>query len=151
MDPRHRSSRHGKERIVAAATILLVSTLSCGPVLADDLPAIRQSLWKFDRTDGGKKVEAMKCTNPMEGMKKMNATLEKSDCRFSPVKKSWIVYTYAADCSMRMPTGATINSCSTSVMTVAGENSYKIEIDVVTDDRTSKELLVAQRTGDCPK
>jgi hypothetical protein len=36
-------------------------------------------------------------------------------------------------------------------MTVAGESSYKIEVDVVTDGQASKELLVAQRIGDCPK
>jgi hypothetical protein len=36
-------------------------------------------------------------------------------------------------------------------MTVSGKNSYKIEIDVVTDGQASKEMLVAQRTGDCPK
>jgi hypothetical protein len=52
---------------------------------------------------------------------------------------------------MKMPTGATMNSRSTSVMTVAGESSYTIEIDVVTDGQSSKELLVAQRVGDCTK
>jgi len=66
-------------------------------------------------------------------MNKLNATLEKSGCRFSPVKKSGNVYTYTADCSMKMPNGATMNSRSTSVLTVAGESSYKIEIDIVTD------------------
>jgi hypothetical protein len=70
--------------IVAAATAVLIATLACGPVLADDLPALRQGLWKFDRT-------------------------------------------------------------------VAGESSYTIEIDVVTDGQAAKELLVAQRVGDCPK
>ena len=81
----------------------------------------------------------------------MNAKLEKSGCRFSPVKKSGNVYTYTADCSMKMPTGATMDSRSKSVMTVAGESSYTIEIDVVTDGQSSKELLVAQRVGDCTK
>jgi hypothetical protein len=81
----------------------------------------------------------------------MNATLEKSGCRFSPVKKSGNVYTYTADCSMKMPTGATMNSRSTSVMTVASESSYTIEIDAVTDGQSSKELLVAQRVGDFTK
>ena len=132
-------------------TAVLLSTLACGPVLADDLPALRQGLWKFDRTVGGKKIESTKCTSPTEDMKTMNAKLERSGCRFTPVKKAGNVYTYTADCSMKMPTGATMTSRSTSVMTVASESSYTIEIDVVTDGQASKERLVAQRVGDCPK
>jgi len=151
MNPRNGSSGHCKERIVATITALLVSALLCGPAPADDLPALRQGMWKFQRTVGGKKIETTKCASPTEDMKTMNATLEKSGCRFTPVKKAGNVYTYTADCSMKMPTGATMNSRSTSVMTVAGESSYKIEIDVVTDGQASKELLVAQRTGDCPR
>jgi len=38
-----------------------------------------------------------------------------------------------------------------TAMTVVSESSYKIEIDVVTDGQASKELLVAQRVGDCTK
>ena len=132
-------------------TALLVSTLLCGPALADDLPALRHGLWKFQRTVGGETLETTKCTSPSEDMKKMNAKLEKGGCRFSPVKKSGNVYTYTADCSMKMPSGSMMSSRSTSVMTVVGESSYKIEIDVVTDGQASKELLVAQRVGDCTK
>jgi len=150
VDPRTGSHWHGK-MIVATVTAILISTLASTPVLADDLPALRQGLWKFQRTVSGKKIETTKCTSPTEDMKKMNATLEKSGCRFSPVKKSGNVYTYSADCSMKMPTGATMSSRSTSVMTVVSESSYKIEIDVVTDGQASKELLVAQRVGDCTK
>jgi len=151
MDPRTGSYWHRKKTIVATATAILISTLVPAPVLADNLPALRQGMWKFERTVGGKKIETTKCTSPTEDMKTMNATLEKSGCRFTPVKKAGNVYTYTADCSMKMPTGATMNSRSMSVMTVAGESSYKIEIDVVTDGQASKEQLVAQRVGDCTK
>jgi hypothetical protein len=140
-----------KRMIVAAATAILVSTIALGPAIADDLPALRHGSWKFERTVAGKKIESTKCTNPTDDMKTMTAKLEKAGCRFTPVKKSGNVYTYTADCTMKMPTGATMNSRSTSVMTVVSESSYKIEIDVVTDGQASKELLVAQRTGDCPK
>jgi len=151
MEPRTGSFRHRKRMIVATVTAILISTLASGPVLAEDLPALRQGLWKFQRTVAGEKIETTKCTSPTEDMKKMNAMLEKSGCRFSPFKKSGNVYTYTADCSMKMPTGATMSSRSTSVMTVVSERSYKIEIDVVTDGQSSKELLVAQRVGDCTK
>ena len=138
-----------RKTIVGAVTAVLISTLARGPALADDLPALRQGLWKFQRTVGKEKIESTQCVNPTEDMRKMNATLEKSGCRFTPVKKSGNVYTYTADCSMKMPTGATMNVHSVSVMTVSGESFYKIEIDAVTDGQASKELLVAQRLGDC--
>jgi hypothetical protein len=137
--------------IVATVTALLVSTLLCGPALADDLPALRQGLWKFQRTVGGEKIERTECTSPTEDMKKMNAKLEKGGCRLSPLKNAGNVYTYTADWSMKMPTGATMSSRSTSVMTVVSESSYKIKIDVVTDGQASKDELVAQRVGDCTK
>ena len=108
-------------------------------------------MWKFQRTVGGKKIESTKCTSPTEDMKKMNAMLEKSGCRFSPVKKSGNVYTYTADCSMKMPSGATMSSRSTSVMTVESDSAYRVEVDVVTDGQSSKERVVAKRIGDCTK
>ncbi|MGA8752798.1 DUF3617 domain-containing protein [Candidatus Deferrimicrobium sp.] len=137
--------------IVATATALLVSTLLCGAAVADDLPALRQGLWNFQRTVNGKKIESTKCTSPTEDMKKMSAKLEKSGCRLSPVKKSGNVYTYTADCSLKMPKGATLNSRSTSVLTVESDSSYRLEVNAVTDGQASKERLVAKRIGDCPK
>jgi hypothetical protein len=133
-------------RFVATASALLVSTLLCGAAVADDLPAFRQGLWNFQRTVNGEKIETTKCTSPTEDMKKMSAKLEKSGCKLSPVKKSGNVYTYAADCSMKMPTGATLNSRSTSVLTVESDSSYRLEVDAVTDGQASKERLV-----DCTK
>ncbi|MBE0604942.1 MAG: hypothetical protein IH610_01495 [Deltaproteobacteria bacterium] len=50
---------------------------------------------------------------------------------------------------MKMPSGSTFNTRSTFVMTAVSESSYKIEIDVVNDRQSSRELLVAQRIGDC--
>ena len=151
MDPRIGSYWHHKRMIVATVTAVLLSALAPGPVLADDLPALRQGLWKFQRTVAGKTIETTKCASPTEDMKKMNAKLEKSGCRMSPVKKSGNVFTYTADCSMKMPTGATMNSRSTSVLTVESDSSYRLEVDAVTDGQASKERLVAKRVGDCTK
>ena len=106
-------------------------------------------MWKFERTFGAKTVEATKCTNPMEDMKKQNAMLEKGGCRFSPVSRSGNVYTFTADCSIRTPSGVAISSRSTSVITVENESAYRIAIDVMTDGQATKELLVARRVGDC--
>ena len=64
MDPRTGSYRRRKHVIVAAVTAVLTSTLACGPLLADDLPALRQGLWKYQRTVGGKMIESTKCTSP---------------------------------------------------------------------------------------
>jgi len=64
MESRNSSSGHRRRMIGVTATSLFVSTLLCGPALADDLPALRQGLWKFQRTVGGKKIETTKCTSP---------------------------------------------------------------------------------------
>ena len=151
MDPRTGSYRHHTRMIVATVTAVLLSTLASGPVLADDLPALRQGMWNFQRTVNGEKIEATKCTSPTEDMKKMNAKLEKSGCRMSPVKKSGNVFTYSADCTMKMPTGATMSSRSSSVMTVESDSSYRLDVDAVTDGKASKERMLAKRIGDCPK
>jgi len=151
MDPRTGSYRHPKRMIVATVTAILLSTLAPDPVLADDLPALRQGLWNFQRTVAGKKIETTECTSPTEDMKKMSAKLEKSGCRMSPVKKSGNVFTYTADCAMKMPTGATMTSRSASVLTVESDSSYRLEVDAVTDGQASKERMVAKRIGDCPK
>ena len=151
MDPRSGSYRHPRRMLVATGTAILLSTLASGPILADDLPALRQGLWNFQRTVNGEKIEDTKCTSPTEDMKKMNAKIEKSGCRMSPVKKSGKVFTYTADCSMKLPTGATMSSRSSSVLTVESDSSYRLEVDAVTDGRASKDRMAAKRIGDCPK
>ena len=50
MDPRRESYLRYKRMIVATVTAILLSMFAPGPVLADDLPALRQGLWKFQRT-----------------------------------------------------------------------------------------------------
>jgi Protein of unknown function (DUF3617) len=151
MNPRTGSYRHHTRMLVVAGTAVLLSALASGSILAADLPALRQGLWNFQRTVNGEKIEATECISPTEDMKKMNAKLEKSGCRMSPVKKSGNVYTYTADCSMKMPTGGTMSSRSSSVLTVDSDSSYRLEVDAVTDGKASKERMVAKRIGDCPK
>jgi hypothetical protein len=107
--------------IVDTETAIIISPVFSGPVVANDLPPLRFGLWKFQHTDDGQKSESTKCTSPTEDMEKMNATLEKSGCRFSPVKKPWNVYTFTANCSMKMPSGAAVSSRSTSALTVERE------------------------------
>jgi hypothetical protein len=52
---------------------------------------------------------------------------------------------------MKMPTGGTMSSRSSSVLTVDSDSSYRLEVDAVTDGKASKERMVAKRIGDCPK
>jgi hypothetical protein len=62
-------------RIVLTVLGILVFTAVCRPSLADELPAFRQGLWKFERTVGKEKFEVTKCTSPSEDMRKQNAML----------------------------------------------------------------------------
>jgi len=137
--------------IVTMALSVLLPVAFCTPAFPDELPALRQGKWNFQRTVGEKKLDVTKCTSPAEDMKKQNAILEKGGCQVSPVRKSGNVYTFTANCSIKGPSGAMISSRSTSVITVESDSAYKIEVDVVTDGQSSKELLVARRIGDCTK
>ncbi|MCL5884513.1 MAG: DUF3617 family protein [Deltaproteobacteria bacterium] len=123
----------------------------CSPAHADEMPVFRQGMWKFQRTVGTKTIEMTKCSSPTEDMKKQNAMLKKVGCRFSPAKKSGNTYTFTADCSIQGPSGAVTSSRSTTVITVESDSAYRVEINGSADGQATKELLVAQRIGDCKK
>jgi hypothetical protein len=57
---------------------------------------------------------------------------------------------YPVECRLKMPSGSTFNTRSTSVMTVVSDNSYKFEIDVVIDRQSSKEPLARSRSTESP-
>ncbi len=145
------SSGRRRMRIIAMILAVLGSTALCNPAFPDELPSFRQGMWKFHRTVEKKTLEVTKCTSPAEDMKKQNTMLEKIGCRFSPARKSGNTYTFTVDCSIKSPSGAAIKSRTTSVMAVESDSAYKVEIDVVTDGHATKELLVAQRVGDCKR
>lgn len=128
-----------------AATLFSVTGLS----QADDLPTFRKGMWEFNRTIGNEPskpltVNKKQCTDPSEDMKKQNSMLTKAGCTFSPIAKSGNSYSFIATCTIGGVSGQ-----SKSVISVDSDSSYKVNVESQSAGKTTKELLVAKRTGDC--
>jgi hypothetical protein len=138
-----------KRRVVASAWLATTLFSVTGPSLADDLPTFRKGMWEFNRTVGNEPSKPLtlnikKCTNPSEDMKKQNSLLTKAGCTFSPITKSGTSYSFTATCKMGGVSGQ-----SKSVISVDSDSSYKINVESQSAGKTTKELLVAKRIGDC--
>jgi hypothetical protein len=124
----------------------------CGPLAAgEDLPQLKAGLWTFTRTVNGRTVESSKCTSPVEDMKRQNAKLEKSGCTFAPIRKAGSSYTLEATCAMKLPTGASIDSRTTTVMTVDGDGAYRLDVTGTVGGEPTKETLVARWVSHCAR
>jgi hypothetical protein len=133
----------------AIALVGVVSTAVVCMIAAagEDLPALRQGMWKFTRTVGGKTIESNRCTSPTDDMKRQNATLQKAGCTFSPIRKAGNTFTFDANCTL--PGGMT--SRTTSVLTYESDSAYRLDVTGTVGGEPTKETLVARRTGDCTK
>ena len=136
------------------AATLLVAGL-CGPALAPaamaaELPTFRPGLWEFKRTvEGGRGPQTLanqKCTNPTEDMKKGRQSLAGVGCTFTPLTQSGSSYTFTADCLIQG-----VKRQSKSVITVASDSAYTVDVEAHQGGASTKEHLVARRIGDCPK
>jgi hypothetical protein len=132
-------------------TPLLLALAMIGAARADEPPSLHQGLWQFERTIGGKKLQLQQCVDPNEAMKRQNALLEKSGCKFSPGRRTGKTYTFSTDCTIKSAGGDAVMVRSTSVMTVDSNSAYKVEITTTGAGTSTQELLVARRLGDCTK
>jgi len=149
---RNHRERGGRRCVPNAASLLIaLSVLAAGSTRADEPPALRQGLWQFDRTVGGQKLQTRECVSPSEDMKRQNAMLEKSGCKFSPAEHTAKSYAFTAECTIKPPGGETVTARSSSVMTVENDSAYSVEIATTGAGTSTQEHLVARRLGDCPK
>ena len=116
---------------------------------AQDLPGFRKGMWEFTRTvDGGsgkpQTIRTRKCTSPADDMRKQNEMLTKAGCKFSPITRSGTSYSFTAQCHIQG-----VSAQSRSVISVDGDDAYKITVESQQGGQGTKELLVARRTGDC--
>jgi len=136
--------QHKGKSVKPVIAALLASV--AGSVHADDWPVFRYGMWNFVRTiesstGGGRSIANKKCMNPIEDMKQQHA---KAGCTVSPVARSGKSYTFAATCKVQ---GQSVESKST--MTVESDSAYKIRVESKAGGQSTKELLVATRSGDC--
>jgi hypothetical protein len=132
--------------------LLLVALLSASPSVAraDEVPLLRQGLWEYQRTAGVNKFAATECIDPSEDLRRQHAALEKMGCKLSPALRAGSTYTYTADCSVKLPSGA-VTFSTTSVLTAESDTSYRIENRLTNQGGTSNESITAQRVADCAR
>ena len=149
------SSISGRDAGTVARRLLLLATvLAAGTaVAADDWPVLRHGLWEFNRTmegagKGGRaeSIQARRCVNPTDDMKRQREMLGKSGCKFSPISRSGNVYSYSATCQMQGLSGT-----SKSTLTVNGDSAYTLRVESDFGGEATRELMQAKRVGDCPR
>jgi hypothetical protein len=137
-------------KLAPVAGVVAVAVLSVGIARAEEAD-LRQGLWQFERTVGGRKLQTQECTDPNDDMDRQNAMLAKSGCKFSPPQRVGSTYTFSAECAVKPPGGETVTAHSTSVMTVQSDSAYTVDITTTGAGTTTQERLVARRIGDCVK
>ena len=132
--------------------LLLVALLTAAPwvAYADEVPLLRQGLWEYQRTAGLNKFAATECIDPSEDLRRQHAALEKMGCKLSPPQRAGSTYTYTADCSVKLPSGA-VTFSTISVLTAESDTAYRIENRLTNQGSTSNETITAQRVADCAR
>jgi len=132
--------------------LVLVALLTAAPWVAraDEVPLLRQGLWEFQRAAGGNKFAATECIDPSEDLRRQHTALEKMGCNVSPALRAGSTYTYTADCSVKLPSGA-VTFSTISVLTAESEIAYRIENRLTSQGGTSNETITAQRVADCAR
>lgn len=116
---------------------------------AQDLPALRKGMWKFQITLGSGSGQAQtitttQCTDPLEDLKKQNKKLAEEGCKISPFTRKGNAYSYTSQC---MKQG--VGSQSTTVITVDSDVGYRTDAESHQSGEQSKQMLIAKRVGDC--
>jgi hypothetical protein len=146
---RFSSLRHGLRPHLVLALVALLT--GAPPVAhADEVPLLRQGLWEYQRTAGVNKFAATECIDPSEDLRRQHAALEKMGCKLSPALRAGATYTYRADCSVKLPSGA-VRFSTTSVLTAEDDTAYRLENRVTSQSGTTNESITAQRVADCAK
>jgi hypothetical protein len=130
---------------------LLLAALSAAatwPAGAEDVPSLRQGLWEYQKTAGANKFAATECIDPSEDLRRQHAALQKMGCTLSPTLRNGTSYTYAAECSVKLPSGA-VSFSTVSVLTAESDSAYRLENRMTSRSGTSNESITAQRVADC--
>jgi len=130
--------------------IVLVALLTTAPWVAhaEEVPLLRQGLWEYQRSVGVNKFAATECIDPSEDLRRQHTALEKMGCKLSPTVRAGATYTYMADCTVKLPSGAARFS-TTSVLTAESDTAYRIENRLTRQGTTTNESITAQRVADC--
>jgi hypothetical protein len=138
-------SRAGPALLLAFA-LLLVATPRLSR--AEDVPAFRQGLWEYQRAVGGNKYAATECLDPGEDLRRQQSALQKMGCKLSPTAHAGSSWTYSADCTVKLPSGA-MSFSRTSVLTADSDSAYQVEMRTTDRTGTTSQVISAHRVADC--
>ena len=133
--------------------LVLAGITACAawPACADDdIPLLRQGLWEYQKTAGANKFGATECIDPSEDLRRQHAALQKMGCTLSPTLRNGSSYTYGAECSVKLPSGA-VSFSTVSVLTAESDSAYRLENRLTKQGGTVNESITAQRVADCAK
>ena len=116
--------------------------------LAQDVPAFRQGLWEYQRAADGNTYGASECLDPGEELKRQQTTLQKIGCKLSPTTHAGSTWTYSADCTVKLPSGA-MSFSKTSVLTADSDTAYQVETRTTGKTGTTSQVISAHRVADC--
>lgn len=117
---------------------------------ADDIPSLQPGLWQFQRTAGTAKFAATECIDPSEDLRQQHEAMVRMGCNVSAPLHSGTTYTYAAQCAIKLPSGA-VTFSTTSVLTAQSETAYRVENTIVKQGVTTSETISGERVSDCVK
>lgn len=140
--------------ILPRSLVVLCAAFGAGftpPAAADDWPVLTPGRWQFDRTMEGmtptpQTVHRTECVDPTGRFRSQQQQLAKAGCTVSPIVRRGNEYRYSASCRM-----AGTTTVSESVLTVDSPGSYTLRVDSKVDGKTTREVLVARRLGECTK
>jgi hypothetical protein len=139
-----------RSTIRASVTTLGALLLSTALGAENELPAFQTGLWSFTSTitTGTGKPEGRKmqlCTNPTEDIKKKWDKLSGTSCKFTPITHAGDRYTYTSVCQ----NNGVLLQTKSSIVVVQPGTAYQVETESRSNNQTRRELVVAQRVGDC--
>ncbi len=146
MTPSASTPRRPGPALLLALAILLVATPGISP--AEDVPAFRQGLWEYQRAADGNTYGASECLDPGEELKRQQTTLQKIGCKLSPTTHAGSTWTYSADCTVKLPSGA-MSFSKTSVLTADSDTAYQVETRTTGKTGTTSQVISAHRVADC--
>jgi hypothetical protein len=141
-----RLAPRGWRSVVLVMTGMLAA--AAWPARAEDVPPLRQGLWEFQRSAGANQYAAKECIDPSDDLRRQHVAWEKIGCKVAPALHSGATYTYAAECSVKLPSGA-VSFSTTSVLTAESDVAYRIDNRITSRNGTSSESITAQRVADC--
>lgn len=135
--------------LVVAALMASATARGTG---SDDLPSFQPGMWSFviNIVSAGATAPHMqslrKCTNPTDEIRKKWQMLAAESCKFSPITHNGNRYTYSSSCQKE---GMQLSM--KAVITVDGDQAYRVDTESRTNNQVRKETLVAKREGECVK